>query len=238
MPEDEPSLPPDPVLPGRHINWFKRVFWGVVIVVLTIFFLLLFLITHSHGVRKKYNVTWATSNAHMLYKDLAEFDSQYGRFPDESTVLGVNDAFPAHGHDLSGKSANSLLRQLFAAEISENEDIFTAHLKDTIMYPDFNTNPGYALQKHDIGFAYVPGYSTKENPPVPIVLAHIVPRSKDKFDLDRYLGFGKAVILFSDGSIHSYKIEKDGRIYDKGIDLLSPKHPVWKGKKPDIRYPE
>ena len=39
-------------------------------------------------------------------------------------------------------------------------------------------------------------------------------------------------------SVRTYEIQKDGHIYEKGIDLLSPKHPVWKGKAPDIRYPE
>lgn len=58
-----------------------------------------------------------------------------------------------------------------------------------------------------------------------------------KFDPENFRGY--AVVLRTDNSVRSYKIEKDGHIYDdKGIDLLSPKHPIWKGKKPDIRYPE
>jgi hypothetical protein len=39
-------------------------------------------------------------------------------------------------------------------------------------------------------------------------------------------------------NVRTYDIHKDGHVYDKGINLLSPKHPVWKGKPPDIRYPE
>ena len=116
--------------------------------------------------------------------------------------------------------------------------MFVAKVKGRVIKPDGCIDPGQALHKgHEVGFAYIPGSSSKDNPATPVVLAHIITSSAN-FDIDRYLGYGNAVVLFSDNSVRPYKIQKDGRIYDKGIDLLSPKHPVWKGKKPDIRYPE
>jgi hypothetical protein len=39
-------------------------------------------------------------------------------------------------------------------------------------------------------------------------------------------------------SVSTHKIHKDGHVYDKGIDILSPDHPIWNGVVPDIRYPE
>jgi hypothetical protein len=238
MPEEDPALPPDPALPERHINRFKRAFRTAAIVALSLFILLLIFVSHIHSQRKSVDEVEATANARQIGEALAEFDEKYGSFPNAKTAAMINDEFPSHGHDFSGKSSNAFFRQLIAAEITESEQIFYAKVKGRFIKADENINPGYALQKdHEVGFAYIPGSSSKDNPATPVVLTHIVTTSA-KFDMDRLLGYGKAVVLFSDNSVRTYKIEKDGHIYDKGIDLLSPKHPVWKGKKPDIRYPE
>jgi hypothetical protein len=103
--------------------------------------------------------------------------------------------------------------------------------------PDGDTTPKEALNKGEVGFAYISGLSSKDDPATPIAFAPIIP-STTKFEPDGFDKVGKAVILRLDGAVISYDIQKDGHIYDKGIDLLSPKHPVWKGKAPDIRYPE
>lgn len=238
MPEEDPALPPDPALLKRQHNWFKRVFWGVVIVASSFSILLLILVSHIHSQRKFANQAEATANARQIGMALAEFDAKYGSFPNENTAALINDEFPVHGHELTGNSSNNFFRQLIAGGITESEQMFVAKVKDRIIKPDGNINPGHALQKgHEVGFAYIPGSSSEDNPATPVVLTHII-TSSDKFDMDRYLGHGNAVVLFSDNTVRKLKIEKDGRIYDMGIDLLSPKHPVWKGKKPDIRYPE
>ena len=238
MPEEDPALPPDPALFARKPSCLKRVFYGLMIFATAFVCLLLLLVKYSHSVRKRAHESWATPNARQIGMALAEFDAKYGSFPNENTVALINDEFPAHGHDLSGKASNDFFRQLIAAEIVDSERIFEAYVKDRIIKSDGGIGPGHALQKgHEVGFAYIPGSSSNENPATPVVLAHMI-KSSAKFDIDRFLGYGKAVVLFSDDSIRSYKIEKDGRIYDKGIDLLSSKHPVWKGRKPDIRYPE
>ena len=33
-------------------------------------------------------------------------------------------------------------------------------------------------------------------------------------------------------------IEKDGRVLQGGIDILSAENEIWGGKAPDVRYPE
>jgi hypothetical protein len=84
-------------------------------------------------------------------------------------------------------------------------------------------------------FSYVSGLSTKDDPTTPIVLTPLI-SGTTKFDPKPFKG--KAVVLKIDKSVEVYENQKDGHIYRDGIDLLSPKHPVWKGKAPDIRYPE
>ena len=75
----------------------------------------------------------------------------------------------------------------------------------------------------------------QSRPAHPLVLTPLIPGTTN-FDPKPF--DGKAIILHIDNSVRTYDIHKDGHVYDKGINLLSPKHPVWKGKSPDIRYPE
>lgn len=69
----------------------------------------------------------------------------------------------------------------------------------------------------------------------PIVLTPLIPGTT-KFDPEPFKG--KAIKLRINQSALTYDIHKDGHVYDKDIDILSAKHPVWNGKAPDIRYPE
>jgi hypothetical protein len=95
--------------------------------------------------------------------------------------------------------------------------------------------PGEALKKGEVGFSYITGLSFKDDPLTPIVLTPLIPGTT-KFDPKPFNG--KAIVLHIDNSVRTYDINKDGHVYDKGIDILSAKHPIWKGKAPDIRYPE
>jgi hypothetical protein len=114
--------------------------------------------------------------------------------------------------------------------------MFYAKTKDC-KKPDGIITRGEALKRNEIGFSYNAGLtSTGADPLTPIVLTPLIPGTT-KFDAKPF--DGKAIILHIDNSVRTYDIAKDGHIYDaKGINLLSPKHPIWKGKAPDIRYPE
>jgi len=232
MPEDDPALPPDPALLNRQPKWFKPVFNGAIIASI-LFVIALLLAPMTLRNRKKSDQTEATSNARQIGLAVFEFDSEYGMFPSASTRPLVEKD---HGTsiDLSGTSSNALFRQLFAANITQAEAMFYA--KSTgVRKSDGIITPGEALKKHEVGFAYISGLSSKDDPATPLVLTPLIPGTT-KFDPKPFKGF--AVILQIDNSVRSYKIEKDGHIYRDGINLLSPKHPIWKGKAPDIRYPE
>ena len=175
-----------------------------------------------------------TSNARQLGIAFLEFDTDYGSFPHESTVPLVNKSHPTHSYDLSGSSSNALFRQLFAVDFVRSEGIFFAKVPG-LRKPDGIIIPGEALKKGEVGFAYIAGLTSLGDPNRPLALTPLIPGTT-KFDPKPF--GGKAVILHTDNSVRSYNIDKDGHIYDKGINLLSAKHPMWAGITPDIRYPE
>jgi type II secretory pathway pseudopilin PulG len=235
MLEENPALPPDPALLNRQPKWFKPVFYGMIVASI-LFILALLTAPITVRSRKKADQVEATSNVRQIGLALLEFDIEYGTFPSDATVALVAKLHPAHSFDLSGKSSNAMFRQLFAAELTQSEQMFYAKVRNA-RKPDGNFAHGKALERGEVGFAFISGLSSKDDPNTPIVLAPMIPGTT-KFDTKGFEGYGQAVFLFTDNSARSFKIEKDGHIYDKGIDLLSPKHPIWKGKKPDIRYPE
>ncbi|MES2981445.1 MAG: hypothetical protein V4727_03945 [Verrucomicrobiota bacterium] len=165
---------------------------------------------------------------------LYSFDDEYGSYPNESTVALVDEVNPGHDYYLSGKSSNAAFRQLMAASITESEHILYAKIKNSIE-PDGNISRGEALKKGEVGFSYICGLSSSGNPSTPVVLTPLIPGTT-KFDSKPFKG--KAVILHINNTVGIYDIHEDGHIYDKGINLLSSKHPIWKGKAPNIRYPE
>ncbi len=185
--------------------------------------------------RKKPYHTQSVSNAKQIGLALLEFDTDYGAYPSAATIPLVSKSHPAHGYHLTGKSSNAHFRQFLAVGLTQSEEIFYAKTRDS-RKPDNNISRGEALKKHEVGFSYITGLSSIGNPARPIVLTPLIPGTT-KFDPKPLEGF--AVVLRSDYSARSYKIGKDGHIYDdKGIDLLSPKNPIWDGKAPVIHYPE
>ena len=187
---------------------------------------------YRHG--RNHDQTEATCNARQIGLALFEFETEYGAFPNASTIPLVEKE-NGTAIDLTGTSSNALFRQLFAAQITQSEQMFYARTGDT-RKTDGDITPGNILEPGDEnGFSYISGLSTADDPLTPIALTPLIPGT---ITFDPKPFHGKAVVLYIDCSVRSFKIAKDGHIYDKGIDLLSSKHPIWKGKIPDIRCPE
>lgn len=66
----------------------------------------------------------------------------------------------------------------------------------------------------------------------------MTPLIRGKTIFDRGQFGGKAVVLFLDNSAKALPIEKDGRVLLNGMDIFDPRQPFWKGKVPDIKWPE
>jgi len=236
MDTEEPPLPPDPELLNRQPKWFKPVLY--MCVGASALFAIILLLVGPRVLRpthRRADLTEAISNARQIGFALFEFETEYGFHPNGATSALVTTDYPAHGYDLTGSSSNDLFRQLFAAEITQSERMFYARVPGVIK-PDGVISHGEALKESEVGFAYISGLtSIATDPLTPLVLTPLIPGTT-KFDPKPFKG--KAAILHIDNSVRTYDIHKDGHVYDKGINLLSPKHPVWKGKAPDIRYPE
>ena len=228
---DEEENPPteEPIAEKKSAGW---VFWLVLVVVI----LAMAGLTAPMVIRcpKKASQTEATSNLRQIGLAIFEFETEYGAYPNDDTRALVAKSHPDHGLNLSGKSSNALFRQLFAAGLTQSEAMFYAEVKGT-KKPDGVISPGELLKKGEVGFGYIAGLSTEGNPARVIAFCPIIPGT-DRFDPKPFKG--KAVALRIDQSVSSYKINPDGHINDEDGNLLSPQHPFWKGKAPDIRYPE
>ena len=174
------------------------------------------------------------SNAKQIGFALDMFNEEFIKYPSPSSASEVKEANPDEQLNLSGNSSNAIFRQFFATGITESEQIFYVKIKNAIR-PDGNISPGEALKKGEVGFSYISGLSSKDNPLTPIVVTPLIPGTT-KFDPKPF--DGKAIVLHINNSVRTYDINKDGHIYDKDGDILSPNHPIWNGKTPTIHYPE
>jgi hypothetical protein len=224
----------EPELLTRQPKWFKPVIKESIVAILVIGFIALWCLPYHTGHPKKSGTAEAINNAKQIGISLFGFEDQYGSYPSDSTTSIVATDYPNHGFDLSGTSSNNAFRQLLASGVEPSEQMFYAKIKKS-KRPDGDISPGKALDKGEVGFSYISGLTSKDDPLTPIVLTPLIPGTT-KFDPEPFKG--KAIILRINQSALTYDIHKDGHVYDKDIDILSAKHPMWNGKVPDIRYPE
>jgi len=213
---------------SKTFDWAGWLCVSVVFVILAALILPPFL-----RAQKLANQSITINNLRRIGLGLYEFEQKYGAFPNEETKFEFDKGYIKKIY-VGGKSSNALFRQLLTSSVAL-EEVFYAPIP-TIQVPDGNITKGKAIEPGENGFSYITNLSSKDDPLTPIVLTPLIPGTT-KFDPKPF--DGKAIILHIDNSVRSYDIAKDGHIYDaKGINLLSPKHPIWKGKAPDIRYPE
>lgn len=182
---------------------------------------------------KRPDQTEAVNNARQIGIALFEFEAEYGKFPDESTIAKVREKI---GSDLrlGAKTSNDCFRQLLAAGIAQSESIFYAKVAGTHK-PDGHLEGTTALGKGECGFAYLSGLKSLGDPSRPLIVAPLIPGT-DRFDPKPFNG--KAVILKMDNSVTSMPIAKDGHVKVDGKNLLDPANPVWDGHAPVIVWPD
>lgn len=176
--------------------------------------------------------TSAVSNSRQLGLCLFEFETDYGKFPDPSTIAAVR-AKSGTLLSLGTKTSNDYFRQLLAARIAQSEEFFYADTAGS-RKPDGRVDPGHAIEKGECGYSYLLGLSSKGNPSLPIVLTPMIPGT-DRFDLKAF--DGEAVMLKLDNSVTSLPIDKNGHVQINGGKLMDPANPIWDGKPPVIAWP-
>ena len=177
--------------------------------------------------------TSAVSNLRQIGMILFEFESEYGRFPDDITAVEVKRKIGTK-LTLSDRTSNDMFVQLIAAGMAE-EGFFDTHSK-SVKTPDGVCNSdATALEHNETGFAYISGLSSKGNPSSPIVFGPVIPGTTR---LDAKAFAGRAVVLYLDNSVTSLPIGPDGKISYFGGDMLDPKNPVWGGQTFTVKWPK
>jgi len=178
--------------------------------------------------------TETINNAKQINLCLIDFDNDYGSFPDATTMAAVKGT-TGTGLPLGTSSSNEIFRQLIAAG-NKSEKIFWASSSITPRKPDDIIHGSRALEKGECAFAYVAGLSSSSDPTTPLLMAPVIPSRRCFERLKDYRN--TAVILFVDGSVRPFPIDKHGQVEIGGMNLFDPRQPFWKGKAPDIKWPE
>ena len=212
-------------------------FWMVMVFGVVIFLLAFLSMPMVLRSKKAPDRTQAINNAKQVGLALLEFEMEFGKFPDASTVAAVK-ASTKTTHDLSGTSSNAMFRQLIAFGI-QSEDIFYCLHPEGIRKPDKILTPGNALAPREVGFSYIAGLDTSMNPGRPVLLTPMKigteefwPRPHGK----------KAVILRIDNSVEVPLIrsaDNKGSIGGGMTVFDTGPGTVWgSGFHIDLRHPE
>ena len=182
--------------------------------------------------RKAADRTEAINNIKQTHLALLDFNEDYGAFPDASTISAVQ-AKTSSTLALGSSNSNELFRQLIAAG-KKSEKIFWARSADTPRKPNDIFGPD-TLKKGECAFTYIAGLSSSSDPNAPVAMAPVIPGAW-KFDPKPFDGM--AVILRIDGSAKPLPIDKNGDVIFSDMNLFDPRQPYWRGKAPDIKWPE
>ncbi len=172
----------------------------------------------------------AVSNARQAKLALDAFASDHnGLYPNE-------EFHERYGS--SGTSSNDLLRQLFASNVTESQEIFW--VKDSPVAdksPPKGRVPSMPLQPGVNHWAYAHGLNSGSESTAPILFDPWMPGTQ-KFDPDPW--DNRAIIVTVDGSAKPRRIRMsdDKVLDDKHNDLFDPASPAWQDGPPDIRQPE
>jgi len=229
-----PSLPPEfptpPAEPENRRSRVPKLALVVALVVGTAFVAVSWPVIMNQ--RKAADRTFAIGSLKQMNLALIDFDQDYGRFPDASTITDVGSATKTTML-LGDRTSNELFRQLVAAG-NKSEKIFWAPSPGHRRKPNDVLGTD-ALAKGECIHSYVAGLSTKDSPRAIVAMASMIPGTT-RFDPVPY--DNRAVVLRIDGSAKPESLGKDGHINIHGKDPLDPSMPCWNGKAPDIKWPE
>jgi hypothetical protein len=230
-PEPRSDAPtPQAPLPKRPVS--NRAIIGALFLVIAITVALSLWLTITRN-RRVADLTEASSNLRSLSFNLYSFDEEYGSFPDASTAVDVKDS-TGTPLTLGNSSSNQLFRQLIAT-VGKAESIFWAKTSRDSKKPDNNIDSdATTLAPGECSLSYVSGLSSADTG-TPIVMAPLIPGTT-RFDPKP---FGrKAVVFFVGDDVQILPIDPSGRVLVNGRDLFDPAQPYWRGKTPDLKWPE
>jgi hypothetical protein len=230
-PPNAPAPPPGDESEDSRLKWKMICVVGWVAIAFALY-LLIFVLPASRKQSRRLQ-SEARSNLKQLHLALLDFDSDYGAFPDVSTIPDVK-ADTGTTLALGSGSSNELLRQLIAT-VCKAETIFWVRTPATPNRPN-NILGTDALNKGECAFAYITAeLSSSADSAAPVLITPAIPGTW-KFDPKPF--DGKAMALRIDGSVTAEPIDKHGNVMIGGMNLFDPRQPYWRGKTPDIKWPE
>jgi hypothetical protein len=234
LPEQPPPDAPAPP-PGPEAIRSRRVMRRILVVgILSIGILLAGLAFFMGGRYRRATLTETISHMRSLHLAFLDFATDYGSFPDASTIADVKVA-TSTSLALGTSSSNEMFRQMIATTVKA-ESPFWAKSSISPHKPDNNIGGSHALEKGECGFAYVTGTSASSSTLRPILLAPVDP-VKRCFER-RWDYSNMAVVLFLGGSVRTFPIDRHGRVEIGGMDFFDPRQAHWGGTAPDVKWPE
>lgn len=184
--------------------------------------------------QKKGDLSEASSNVRSLGCALFNFEQDYGIYPSDAAAVEVLKNNPDTDIPFGKATSNDYFRQLIAAGYIDTERSFYAHIAGCHK-SDNNIGGGHCLEKGECGYSYVIGVQSNAYPAQPLMLTPLIPGTA-RFDPQPF--GGRAVILWTDCSVTTERIDNSGHVLRQGTNLLDPAHPVWQDKPPRIVWPE
>jgi type II secretory pathway pseudopilin PulG len=165
--------------------------------------------------RKAADRTEAIYNIKQVSMMLTEFESEYGRFPDNETALEVKRRTKTD-FSLTGEYSNDYFRQLLATGSDKSEKPFWSKTAQSPKKPDDNfSTPAKALEAGEVGFSYImasptQGQKAADEPSRPVVVTASYKFQTD-WTFDPEVFSGKAVVLRLDNSATAMQIRQDNK---------------------------
>ncbi len=223
---------------GKPAFGIKLVLW--VLLVIFVFGMIMIPVVIREG--KKMDMTQAMNNSRSIYGVMMDFESDFGRLPDDNSAAKNPEL-----NDFRGNHSDDYLGQLIAGGYVRSEEIF--FVKDVryrnLKPDDVISPPSRIFENNECGFSYVMtevngkrfGLSTDDDGRLPILMAPLV-NEWGSFEHKSYSGRG--VYLRVDGSASNEKLDpSDHKIYVNGVTLLdSGRHTMWGNMKPVALLPE
>jgi hypothetical protein len=177
------------------------------------------------------------NNMRQIGFALIEFEIEYDRMPDPSTIELVRERFPETWIPMGTASSNDYFHQLLAAKIVNSPSIFhgegiATHKSSDLIQGKPPLPPGTC------GFAYIIHDAKATIETTPLVVFPLV-RGELVFDKKLCKENGKqAAVLYASGSVQRHPIDSKGRLILNGRDFFDPAQPHWNGGKFRVVWPE
>lgn len=227
-PPDAPAPPPSEAALRSH-RWWR---WIWVVGVSSVIGLLVGL-GAPLVIRSPRNasLTEAVSNAKQIGLALFEFEGEYGKYPDDTTIAAVQSRTGSR-LPLGTKTSNDFFRQLIASNLA-SEPMFYAKVEGCTRGNGLGAKAD--LAKNECGFSYIAGLTSTGNSSRPLAVTPLIPGTT-RFDPKPFNG--RAMILRMDNSVTMMTIHKNGHVMAHGVNLLDPANPIWGNEKFTIVWPD